>query len=70
MIETQVLMIISDFQIFFSRNHSLEGGFTFQMRGEGKGVDFSLGGQGLHFKMGGCCMGASVLMRKVFKKRS
>ena len=30
MIETQVLMTVSDFLRFFSRNHFLEGGFPFQ----------------------------------------
>ena len=30
MIETQVLMTVSDFLKIFSRNHFLEGGFTFQ----------------------------------------
>ena len=40
MIETQVLMTIPDFFGFFSRNHFLEGGFTFQW----KGGCFSVGG--------------------------
>ena len=30
MIETQVLMTVSDFLGFFSRNHFVERGFTFQ----------------------------------------
>ena len=30
MIETQILMTVSDFSGFFSRNHFLEGGLTFQ----------------------------------------
>ena len=30
MIETQTLMTASDFSVFFSRNHFLEGGFTCQ----------------------------------------
>ena len=30
MIETEALMTVSDFLGFFSRNHFLEGGFTFQ----------------------------------------
>ena len=38
MIETQVLMTVSDFSRFFSRNHFLEEGFTFQL-----GVCFSHG---------------------------
>ena len=38
MIETQVLMAVSDFSGFFSRNHFLEGGFIFQW-----GVVFLLG---------------------------
>ena len=33
MIETQVLMAVSDFSGFFSTNHFLEGGFTFQLEG-------------------------------------
>ena len=33
MIETQVLMTVSNFSGFFSRNHSLKGGFTFQVGG-------------------------------------
>ena len=39
MIETQVLMTVSDFSGFFSRNHFLEGGFTFHW-GE---FDFQMG---------------------------
>ena len=35
MIETQILMTVSDFFWFFSRNHFLEGGFTFQWGGGG-----------------------------------
>ena len=38
MIETQVLMAVSDLLRFFSRNHFLEGGFT--------GLGLSLGGHG------------------------
>ena len=38
MIEAQILMTISNFLRFFSRNYFLEGGFTFQCRGEGEGV--------------------------------
>ena len=34
MIETQVLMTVSDFLGFFSKNYFLEGGFTFQWGGE------------------------------------
>ena len=41
MIETQVLMTASNFSGFFSRNHFLEGGFTFR-----------LGGGGLFFRWG------------------
>ena len=40
MIETEALMIVSDFLGFFSRNHFLEGGFTFHWE---VGV-FQLGG--------------------------
>ena len=36
--ETQVLMTISDFGVFFPRNHFLEGGFIFQW-GEGRGFE-------------------------------
>ena len=39
MSETQVLMTVSDFFCFFSRNHFLEGGFTFERGG------------GLHFEV-------------------
>ena len=39
MSETQVLMTVFNFSWFFSRNHFLEGGFTFQCRGGG-GVIF------------------------------
>ena len=42
MIETQVLMTVSDFSGIFSRNHFLEGGFTFRW----KGVCFSDGIRG------------------------
>ena len=38
MIEVQILMTVSNFLRFFSRNYFLEGGFTFQCRGEGEGV--------------------------------
>ena len=46
MIETQVLMTVSDFSGFFSRNHFLEGGFTFQW-----GVCFSGGAEGFIYKV-------------------
>ena len=49
MSETQVLMAVSDFLDFFSRNHFLEGasfvsvgGFVFQLRG----ASFLIGGNG------------------------
>ena len=40
MIETQVLMTVSDFSGFFSRDHFLEGGFTFQCFSDGSGFIF------------------------------
>ena len=43
MIETQILMTVSDFLGFFSRNHFLEGDFTFQWGGGEVGC-FSAGG--------------------------
>ena len=43
MIETQVFMAGSDFSGFFSRNHFLEGGFTFSLFNWGGGC-FLLGG--------------------------
>ena len=43
MIETQVFMAGSDFSGFFSRNHFLEGGFTFSLFSWGGGC-FLLGG--------------------------
>ena len=49
-LETQVLMPVSDFSGFCSRNHLLEGAFTFNGKG-GRGVDFQLGG-GFIFKWG------------------
>ena len=41
-IETQVLMTVSNFSGIFSRNHFLEGGFTFQWGGGG-GTHFDWG---------------------------
>ena len=46
MSETQVLMTVFNFSWFFSRNHFLKGGFTFQCRGGlifGWGVSFLSG---------------------------
>ena len=40
MIETQVLMTVSDFSGFFSRDHFLEGGFTFQCFSDESGFIF------------------------------
>ena len=55
MIETQALMTIPDFFGFFSRNHFLEGGFTFQWKGGCFSVSWEL-----HFYVqeggGGCPM--------------
>ena len=52
MIEAQVLMTVSDFSGFFSRNYFLKGGFTFQWRFQlGGGASF-LSGRGGH-PMGG-----------------
>ena len=60
MIETQVLMAVSDALGFFTRNHFLEGDFTFQ----GGGFIFKWGGgwglEGGWVPHGGS---ASVLMR-------
>ena len=64
MSETQVLMTVFNFSWFFSRNHFLEGGFTFQCRGGG---DFRLGG--FIFKWGERPAGSSVLMGGVSKKK-
>ena len=63
MIETQVLMTVSDFLGFFSRNHFVERGFTFQW-------------EDLFFRRvasflsvcGRCHMGALVLMGGVQNK--
>ena len=51
MIETQVLMTVSNFSGIFSRNHFLEGGFTFQW-GRG-GVPILIGGFKENCRMGG-----------------
>ena len=60
MSETKVLMTVSDFSGFFSRNHFLEEGFIFQWRGGGI---FSVGGLNFYVGGRGCFMGgASVLM--------
>ena len=61
MIQAQVLMTVSDFWGIFSRNHFLEGGFTFQW-GE---VVSQMGG--FIVKWGGL-WGASILMMGVSKK--
>ena len=64
MSETQVLMTVSDFLGFFSRNCFLEGGFTFQ-RG---GIRFSVE-WGLNFKRRDVPLGALALMGgEIFKK--
>ena len=42
-IETQVLMTVSDFSGVFSRDHFLEGGFTFQCFSDESGFIFSEG---------------------------
>ena len=44
-IETQMLMTVSDFAGFFARNHFLEGGLHFSTEGGGGGVQLG----GLHF---------------------
>ena len=50
MSETKVLMTVSDFSGFFSRNHFLEEGFIFQWRGGGicsvGGLNFYVAGGG------------------------
>ena len=64
MSETQVLMIVSDFLGFFSRNYFLEGGFTFQWGGIWFSVEW-----GLNFKRRGAPLGALALMGgEIFKK--
>ena len=50
MSETKVLMTVSDFSGFFSRNHFLEEGFIFQWRGGGI---FSVGGLNFYVVGGG-----------------
>ena len=55
MIETKVLMRVSDFLEIFSRNHFLEWGFTLQW-----GSCFSY--RGASFLSGGAPWGASILM--------
>ena len=65
LIETQVLMTISNFLAFFSRNCFLERGYSSM----GVGVAFQLGA--FIFKWGECHGGTSVLMEGeegVFKK--
>ena len=61
MIETQVLMAVSDFSGIFSRKHFLEVGFTFQWQ-----VYFLR--WGASFLSWGCPWGASVLMGEFSKK--
>ena len=64
MSETQVLMIVSDFLGFSSRNYFLKGGFTFQW-GE---IWFSVE-WGLNFKRRGAPFRALALMGgEIFKK--
>ena len=57
MSETQVLMTVSDFWGFFSRNCFLEGGFTFQWVGIRFSVEW-----GLNFKRWVVPLGALALM--------
>ena len=57
MSETQVLMNVSDFLGFFSRNYFLEGGFTFQWEGIWFSVEWSL-----NFKRRGAPLGSLALM--------
>ena len=64
MIETNVLMTVTDFSGFFSRNHFLEGSFTFQWGGGGGGSV----AWGFIFKWGDTPWGASVLIEGVLKK--
>ena len=64
MSETQVLMTVSNFFGFFSRNYFLEGGFTFQWGGIWFSVEW-----GLNFKRRGAPLGALALMtEEIFKK--
>ena len=64
MSEIQVLMTVSDFFVFFSRNYFLEGGFTFQWGG----ISFSVE-RGFIFKKRGAGLGELTLMGGgIFKK--
>ena len=62
-IETQMLMTVSDFAGFFARNHFLEGGLHFSTEGEGGG--FRWGASFLSW--GDAPEGASVLMGGIKK---
>ena len=59
--ETQVLIAVSNLFGFFSRNYSLEGGFTFQW-GEG-GFTFQQGEGGFTFQWGGGGGGGGVILK-------
>ena len=64
MSETQVLMTVSNFGGFFSRNYFLDGGFTFQWGGIWFSVEW-----GLNFKRRGAPLWALALItEEIFKK--